>query len=377
MTLPATSIKRIVLACSGDLTTSVAIPWLAARHDAEMVTVTVDVGQREALDDVRARALAAGAVRAHVIDAREEFAAAFLLPALQSGALDEDRPTISAALGRLIVAKHLVATAALEQAAVVAHGAADAETCDLLARIIRSLNPRLRVLAPARDWRLTRAAQIAYATSRDIAVLEPVSRPVAFSSNLWGRSAWSTGDVHTPLPAAAMPARARVPLAPAVAALRFERGVPVAVNDVDLPLVDLIGSLATIAGAHGVGQPAAVTRLPAGSRVFVDAPAAAVLRAGYRDLRAAVLPARKSRAVSDLAAEHARVIAGGGWFTPEREALDEILSAVRNEMSGSVRLELSHGTCRVTACDAAPAGRAVARSVVPRVFGDDPSPARA
>jgi argininosuccinate synthase len=345
------SIDRIVLACSGDLVTSVAIPWLAERYGAEVVTVTVDVGQGEALDDVRERALSAGAVRAHVIDARDEFARHFILPALGAGALDEEGEAVAVPLARLLVARHLVATAALEQAQAVAHGAGDAFAGEKLTRLIRSLNPRLRVLAPACDWKLTRPAQIAYARGSDIPVLEPAERPVTVSSNLWGRTARaSLADANASLLATHLIRVVPAPATAALVALRFERGVPVAINDVEMPLVDLMSSLATIAGAHGIGRLELLTMSPGPERLAIEAPAAAVLRAASRELRAATSPAH-ARLAPDLAADYSDFITNGRWFTPEREALETLLTTTRDRMTGTVRLQIFKGACRVVDVD--------------------------
>ncbi len=341
-----------MLACSGDLVTSVAIPWLAERYGAEVVTVTVDVGQGGALDDVRERALAAGAIRAHVIDARDEFARHIILPALAAGALDEESEAFAVPLARLLVARHVVATAALEQAAAVAHGAADAGAGGTLTRLVRSLNPRLRVLAPACDWKLTRPAQIAFARDSDIPVLEPVERPVTVSSNLWGRTARaSLADADTSLLSTHLIRTAPAPSMAALVVLRFERGVPVAINDVEMPLVDLIGSLATIAGAHGVGRVEMLTMSPGPERLAIEAPAAAVLRAACRELREATAPTSVLRIAPDVAAEYADFIVKGRWFTPEREALDALLATTRNHLSGTVRLQVRTGACRVVSVD--------------------------
>lgn len=362
-------IDRIVLACSGDLVTSVAIRWLAERYSAEVVTVTVDIGQGEALDDVRERALSAGAVRAHVIDARDEFARRFILPALRAGALDEEGEAFAVPLARLLVARHLVATAALEQAAAVAHGAVDAVVGEKLTRLVRSLNPRLRVLAPACDWKLTRPAQIAFARGSDIPVLEPAERPVTVSSNLWGRTArTSLAGADASLLATHLIRTVPAPSTPALVALRFEHGVPVAINDVEMPLVDLIGSLATIAGAHGVGRVQMLTMSRGPERLAIEAPAAAVLRAACRELRAATSPAHVRRLAADLAVDYADFIVNGRWFTPEREALDALLTAARDSMTGTVRLQVFKGGCRVVDVEVPePAGdSAVVDDHVPR-----------
>jgi argininosuccinate synthase len=318
---------RIVLACSGDLVTSLAIPWLADRFGAEIVTVTLDLGQPAGLEDLRERALAAGAVRAHVIDARDEFARDFILPALQAGVLDSEGDRCDVALARLLVARHLVAVAALENAVAVAHGIDVATDGRSFAGAVRSLNPRLRVLSPAREWRMTRAA---------------------ISSNLWIQSARRRAGVN-PSPRTDGPPRSAADNGASVA-IRFDRGLPVAINDVELPLVDLIGSLTTIGGAHGIGSLNG-DAMSAANDAAIEAPAAAVLRAACRDLRAAALPATKIRMLRDVAASSAQLIAQGRWFTPARETLDALLSTARDHLTGTVRLELVDGACHVVDCD--------------------------
>ena len=181
--------QRIVLAYSGGLDTSVAIPWLAEKYGAEIVAVTLDLGQGRELEDVRDRALATGAVRAHVLDVREEFARDYVLPALKADAIYEDRYPMGTALGRPLIARKLMEIAAIEQAAAIAHGCTgkgnDQVRLDVAAR---SLNPAITVLAPARDWGMTRADEIEYARARGVRVPATVNSPYSVDSNLWGRS---------------------------------------------------------------------------------------------------------------------------------------------------------------------------------------------
>ena len=161
--------ERIVLAYSGGLDTSVAIPWMAERYDAEIIAVTMDLGQGRELEEVRDRALATGAVRAHVLDLREEFARDYALRALKAGALHEDRDPMAAALGRPLIAQKLVEIAVLEQATAVAHGCtATGHDQVRLDAATRALNPSLKIIAPARVWSMTRAEEIEYARARGI-----------------------------------------------------------------------------------------------------------------------------------------------------------------------------------------------------------------
>ena len=185
----ATKMERIVLAYSGGLDTSVAIPWLAEHYKAEVIAVTMDLGQGGQLERVRERALATGAVRAHVLDLREEFARDYILPALQAGAIYEDRYPLATALGRPLIARKLVEIAHMEHAGSIAHGCTgkgnDQVRIDVSAR---ALDATLRVVAPARVWGMTRPDEIEYARARGIPVPATVESPYSTDENLWGRA---------------------------------------------------------------------------------------------------------------------------------------------------------------------------------------------
>src|SRR5688572_444405 len=250
--------KRIVLAFSGGLDTSVAIPWLAEKYGAEIVTVTLDVGQGRELVDVRQRALAGGALRAHVIDAREEFAREYILPSLQAGALYENGYPLATALGRPLIAKRLVEIARMEGATAIAHGCIGKINDQVRIEVsARGIDPDIRIIAVAREWGMSRAEEIEYARSRNIGV--PTLGPYSIDSNLWGRSIecgvledpWAEPpeDIYTLTRAAK-----ECPDEPAYLDIEFEAGVPVRTNEVEMPILEMIESLEIIAGAHGVGR---------------------------------------------------------------------------------------------------------------------------
>ncbi len=240
--------QRIVLAFSGGPASAAAIPWLAARHDAEVIAMTLDLGQSSGLEDVRHRALSAGAARAHVLDVRDEFARGYLLPALRAGTTDGSLP-MAAPLVRALVAKKLLEVAAIEGARSVAHGCtvSDADDVTFEARV-HALDPDIAVIGPA--W------------------LDPASEAAPRAgANLWGR--WTTGQPSYTLtkpPASAPDSPARVDIS-------FDHGIPVAVNGVTMDVVELIESLTTIAGQHGVGR-----------LEYAEAPASVVLYTAYREL---------------------------------------------------------------------------------------------
>jgi argininosuccinate synthase len=347
--------KRIVLAYSGGLHTSVAIPWLAEEYGAEIVAVTMDLGQGTDVADVRERALAIGAVRAHVLDLREEFAKDFVLPALQAGALYEGRYPLATALGRPLIAKHLVEIARLENADAIAHGCTGKGNDQVRLDVSgRALEPGLSVIAPARVWGLTRSEEIAYATARGIPVPATVDSPYSTDSNLWGRSIecgvledpWQEppDEIYT-----RTKSHAETPDRPAYVEIEFQRGVPVKINDVSMGLVELIQSLETIAGGHGIGRIDMVENRLVGikSREVYEAPAAVALHAAHRELQSLVTPRDLERLTSDLAVRYADLVYNGLWYTPTREAIDALVGKVQERVTGVIRLRLANGDCRV------------------------------
>jgi argininosuccinate synthase len=348
-------LDRIVLAYSGSLGTSVAISWLSETYGAEIVAATMDVGQGSALDDVRERALASGAVRAHVIDARDVFARDFILPSLQAGALYEGRSPLATALSRPLIAKHLVEIARIERAGAIADGSTGKENEEAgLAPSVRALDPDIAILAPVREWGLTRPQAIAYLRQRGIPVPATANSPYRTDLNLWGRTI-ACGVLDDPWQEppdevyVRTKSRADTPDTPASVAVEFVKGVPVTINGIALGLVELITSLDTIAGAHGVGRIDTVERRRAGStsREVSEAPAATALHTAHRALQRLVIPRDLERLTSDLGTRYADLIASGLWYSPMRGAIDALVAKVQQTVTGVVRLTCFKGDCRV------------------------------
>ncbi|MBI4486901.1 MAG: argininosuccinate synthase [Acidobacteria bacterium] len=347
--------KRIVLAYSGGLDTSVAIPWLRERYHAEIIAVTMDLGQGRELEEVRDRALAAGAIRAHVLDLREEFARDFIIPALKADAIYEDRYPMATALGRALIAQKLVEIAEIEQAAAVAHGCTGQDNDQARFDVTtRALNPRLKVLAPARDWGMTRPETIEYALRRDVRAPVAVSSPFSIDGNLWGRSieCGTLEDPWTEPPEeiyTITKSPGESPNEAAYVEVRFEEGVPTAINGVAMPILDLISSLSTIAGTHGVGRIDMVENRLVGikSREIYEAPAAVVLHIAHKELQKLVTSRDLERFSRAVSLQYADIIYNGLWFTPLREALDGFIAKVQERVTGSVRLKLFKGDCRI------------------------------
>ena len=301
---------RIVLAYSGGLATSIAIPWLAERYGAEIITVTMDLGQgKELLEEIRDRSLATGALRAHVVDVRDEFARSYIVRALKAGFLGGAEAAAPAALSRPLVAQKLVTIAHIEQATAVAHGDADGNAA--LEMTVGSLDPALTVLAPAGEWGMTLSQQADYARERGVVA---------------GASAGAFDDRY---------AGARSPIdvagEPASVDVAFERGVPVAINGVVMPLLDLLASLEIIAGVHGVGRLAA-------------------LHVAHQALQRATLDEAAAAFSNDVAEEYRRILRNGAWFAPMREALDAYVDKIHERITGTVRLTLVKGDCTVVDC---------------------------
>jgi argininosuccinate synthase len=347
--------ERIVLAYSGGLDTSVAIPWLKEHYGAEVIAVTMDLGQGKELEEVRDRALATGAVRAHVLDLREEFVRDYIVPALKADAIYEDRYPLATALSRPLIASKLVEIAGIEQATAVAHGCTgkgnDQARLDVATR---ALSPTLKVIAPAREWGMTRPEAIEYARQRRVPVPATLTSLFSTDSNLWGRSV-EAGALEDPWieppeeiytmtkPPAEWPAE------PAYVELSFERGVPTAINGIVMPVLDLIGSLSIIAGAHGVGRIDMVENRLVGikSREVYEAPAAVVLHTAHKELQSLVTTKDLERFARGVSLQYADIIYNGLWFTPLREALDAFVGKVQERVTGVVRMKLFKGGCRI------------------------------
>lgn len=347
--------ERIVLAYSGGLDTSVAIPWLKEHYNAEIIAVTMDLGQGKELEEVRDRALATGALRAHVLDLREEFAEAYVLPALKADAVYEDRYPMATALGRPLIGQKLVEIAEIERATAVAHGCTGKGNDQVRLDVTtRALNPRLKVIAPARDWGMTRPQEIEFARKRNVPVPATVESPYSTDSNLWGRSI-ECGVLEDPWVEppeeiyALTKSPADCPDEPAYVEIAFERGRPTAINGVPMSLVDLIASLGTIAGAHGVGRVDMVENRLVGikSREIYEAPAAVALHAAHKELQKLVTARDLERLCRFVSQQYADIVYNGLWFTPAREALDAFVDKVQERVTGVVRLKLFKADCRI------------------------------
>ena len=347
--------ERIVLAYSGGLDTSIAIPWLAETFGAEVVTVTLDLGHGSELVEIRQRALALGAVRSHVIDVREEFIRDYALPALQAGALYADRAPMTTALTRALIARKLVDVARMEGAGAVAHGCAATSDDGLrLDALVSALDPAARVIAPTRMWEMSRDESMAFARERGIPVPDSSDGPYRTDANVWGRATVCSPaqDLWAEVPdeVYALTRSPRdCPDQPAYVEIEFDAGRPIRVNRIEMSPLEMIDSLETIAGLHGVGRiDLMATRLTGGqSREIYEAPAAVVLHAAHKELEQLVIPSDLEQVAHALGRTYADLINSGQWFSPTRTAIDAFVAAIQPRVTGSIRLKLFKGDCRV------------------------------
>lgn len=347
--------QRILLAYSGGLDTSIAIPWLREQYGAEVITVTVDLGQGHEIAAIHERALAVGALRAHVLDAREEFVRHYILPTLQAGAVYEDRYPLATALARPLMAKRLVQIARMEGANAIAHGCTGEHNDQVrLEASARALDPSLTIIAPAQSWGMSREQKVAFARARNLPLPDVADESYSIDTNLWGRAiasgvledAWvePPEDIYT-----LTRSPHDCPDEAAYIELDFEAGVPVRANGVEMPLLELIESLELIAGAHGVGRIDVVENRLAGikGREVYEAPAAVLLHTAHKELEKLVIPRELERVKHDLSRIYADLVYSGLWFSHTRETIDAFVAAVQPRVTGSVRLKLFKGDCRI------------------------------
>ncbi len=349
--------KRCVLAYSGGLDTSVAVRWLQEELGYEVVTLTVDLGGegRDAAD-VTERALRAGAVAAHVIDARRVFVEHFVFPTLSAGALYEGVYPLATALARPLIAKLLVEVAREEGAVAVAHGCTGKGNDQVRFDVATAaLAPELEVVAPVRDWDMGRTEEIAYAAAHGIVVPATVESPYSVDANLWGRSV-ECGPLEDPWteppeevfawtanPAACDAAGEEVTIG-------FAEGSPVSIDEDVVPAEELVLRLNALAGRNGVGRIDHVENRLVGikSREVYEAPAAIVLHTAHAALETLALPRDVAHLKRQLSGEWARLVYDGLWFGALRSALAVFVSSTQEHVSGNVRVRCARGTVSVT-----------------------------
>ncbi|OKI66852.1 argininosuccinate synthase [Micromonospora sp. CB01531] len=348
--------ERVVLAYSGGLDTSVAIPYLAEQTGAEVIAVAVDVGQGgEDMNVIRQRALDCGAAESEVVDARDEFAAEYCLPAIRANALYMDRYPLVSALSRPLIVKHLVAAAKKHGGTIVSHGCTGKGNDQVRFEVgLGALAPDLKIIAPARDFAWTRDKAIAFAEEKGLPIDVSAKSPYSIDQNLWGRAVetgflediWN-GPIEDLYSYTSDPTESRD--ADEVV-ITFDAGVPVAVDGETVTPYQAILELNRRAGAQGVGRLDMVEDRLVGikSREVYEAPGAIALITAHQELENVTVERDLARFKRGVDQRWGELVYDGLWFSPLKNALDAFIDDAQQHVSGEVRLTLHGGRATVT-----------------------------
>jgi argininosuccinate synthase len=348
--------ERVVLAYSGGLDTSVGIGWLKDATGKEVVALAVDVGQGgEDMDDIRQRALDCGAVEAIVVDAKDEFANDFLMPALKANALYQKRYPLVSALSRPVIARHLARVARELGADSVAHGCTGKGNDQVrFEAAVAALAPELTSIAPIRDLALTRDKAIAYAEQHGLPIKQSKKNPYSIDKNVWGRAV-ETGFLEDPwnAPIEDLYEYTADPTADGPAdevTITFVHGVPTALNGVAVTPLQAVEQLNALAGKHGVGRIDIVEDRLVGikSREVYEAPGAVALIAAHEELENLTLERAVNRYKRGVEAEWAGLVYDGLWYSGLKRSLDAFIDHTQEHVTGDIRLSLQGGRAVVT-----------------------------
>jgi argininosuccinate synthase len=347
--------EKIVLAYSGGLDTSVAVRWLKEKYNYDVIALTADVGNERDFTAIEQKALKVGAIKCIIKDAKEEFVKQYIFPALQANAIYEGQYNLATALARPLIAKLMVEVAKQEGATAIAHGCTGKGNDQVRFDVSTiALAPDLKIVAPAREWGMTREETIKYAQKYGIPVPITVSSPYSIDENLWGRSieCGALEDPWTEPPADVYgwtKSPADAPDKPVYVEIGFEQGIPVSLNGKKLDGINLIKQLNELAGKHGIGRVDHIENRLVGikSREIYEAPAGTVLNIAHQALEEMTLSKDQLRFKQKVAIDYADLIYNGLWFSAHRRDLAAYIASTQQFVTGTVRLKLFKGTCSV------------------------------
>lgn len=344
--------KKVVLAYSGGLDTSIIIPWLKENYGVEVIAMAADVGQGEELEPLHEKAIKSGASKLYIEDLKEEFVTNYIFPTLKAGAVYEGKYLLGTSFARPLIAKRLVEIARKEGADAVAHGATGKGNDQVRFELtVKALAPDLKIIAPWRLWDIrSREQAVDYAQARNIPVPVTKDRPYSMDRNLWHLS-HEGADLEDPgkeppddvLLLTNPPEKA--PDEPAYVEIEFVKGIPVAVNGQKLGPVELIETLNKIGGLHGVGVIDMVENRLVGmkSRGVYETPGGTILVKAHQELELLTLDRMTLHYKEQVALRYAELVYDGVWFHPLREALDAFVNVTQETVTGKVRLKLYKG----------------------------------
>jgi argininosuccinate synthase len=344
--------KKVVLAYSGGLDTSCAVKWLGENHGLDVICFCAFIGEVKEKAPLIKRAEAAGAIKTFIVDLKAEFARDYIMPALWAHARYEGKYPLATALGRPLIAKRLVEVAQKEGAEFVAHGCTGKGNDQVRIEVgVRTLDPKLKIIAPLRDWEFkTREEEIEYARERQIPIDVTKKSPYSIDKNIWG-IAIEAGMLEDPMveppeDAYVMTcAPGKAPKKPRYIEISFEKGVPVKLNGVRMPLVALIERLNLVAGQYGVGRFDMIENRLVGikSREVYEAPAADVLLKAHEELEGFVMDREFLHYKRLLSEKYAELAYFGLWFSPLKKSLDAFFASNQKRVTGKVRFKLDRG----------------------------------
>ncbi|MGI8925129.1 MAG: argininosuccinate synthase [Tepidiformaceae bacterium] len=346
---------KLVLAYSGGLDTTTAIKWLNIEQGYDVIALNIDVGRSREQPVVESRALAAGALKVRVIDAREDFIRYFAFPALAAGAVYQDAYPLATALARPLMAKLLVDVAHEEGATAVAHGCTGKGNDQVRFDVgIMTLDPALTIIAPTRENAMARETQIEYLEKHGIDIPWGAKGPFSIDENLWGRSA-EAGVLEDPWqeppPEAYEWTRPveQAPAEPAYIEIGYEHGMPVTLDGETIGAVALVERLNDLGGLHGVGRIDHVEDRLVGikSREIYEAPAAVILHAAHRAVEAMTLSKQQIKLKKHVATEYAELIYNGLWFSAHHQDIAAYVASTQRHVTGTIRLRLQRGQATV------------------------------
>ena len=343
--------ETVVLAYSGGLDTSVAVKWIKDKYQMDVIALTIDLGSEKDLASIRQRALDVGAIDAKVVDGRDIFLKHFAFPALQAGAIYEKEYPLATAIGRPLIAKLLVDVAHEYGAKAVAHGCTGKGNDQVRLDVsVTALDPSLQIIAPVREWKMSRPEEIEYARVNNIPIPATVDSPYSTDVNLWGRSV-EAGILEDPW--VEPPAEVWLwtknpedaPNTPQIVEIEFERGIPIALNGESLDGVTLVNKLNDMAGEHGVGRIDHVENRLVGikSREIYEAPASVVLHQAHQALEDMTLSRDQARFKATVSNQIAEMIYNGLWFSSLHQDLRAFVESSQKHVEGIVRVKLFKG----------------------------------
>ncbi|MFZ0474754.1 MAG: argininosuccinate synthase [Halobacillus sp.] len=342
---------KVVLAYSGGLDTSISVKWIQEKYDYDVIAVGLDVGEGKDLETIRQKALDVGAIKAVMINAKEILAEEYLMPALKANALYEGKYPLSSALSRPLISKLLVEVAEQEGAVAVAHGCTGKGNDQVRFEVsIQALNPELEVIAPVREWGMTRDEQIKYAEEKGIPVPVNLENPFSIDANIWGR-ACEAGVLEDPWAEAPEAAYAwtnpleKTPDQAETIEIDFVEGKPVGLNGKQMDLVPLIEYLNELGGKHGIGRIDHTENRLVGikSREVYENPGAMILINAHKELEFLTLTREVSQYKTSVDQQLAKIIYDGLWYSPLQPALSAFVDSTQQVVTGTVKVKLFKG----------------------------------